>query len=240
MCDGPIKNCRVIGYEQGFITASGQGGQALIGCYFEKCGSAIVLNKAPDGGAYNAGSISIIGCWLKNNSIGIEGSSGSSGLNILGNRIEGASGQAPGATDPQYGIKTGNRTGFQGTFIGSMFAGMTVVGEFAQSGIFMSGFDSFQYGPNLIAVGDSATSLHPFDLYPGFGHVYIANQIACSARYIYIVAAMPTVGHNIGEEVNVLDGTNGLNWGDTLIGTGTHTTHYLAQWNGSNWTVVGK
>jgi len=39
---------------------------------------------------------------------------------------------------------------------------------------------------------------------------------------------------------NVSDGTNGLNWGDLVINTGTHTTHYKVRFNGAEITVVGK
>jgi lysophospholipase L1-like esterase len=237
--DGPTRNCRVIGYEQGFITASGQGGQAFIGCYFEKCGSAFALNRAPDGGSYSAGGVTLIGCWIKDCDIGIEVVSSAAGLNFLGVRIEGTNGQAPGGNS-QYGIKSGNLTGFQGNLASSMFAGMTVVGAYDVAGILMSGKTFFVYGPTLIGVSDSATSPHQFLLDTDFGNVYIPTQIGCSAKHIYTVDAIPTTGYNNGEIINVSDGTNGLNWGDTLIGTGTHTTHYAAQWNGSAWTVVGK
>lgn len=184
-------------------------------------------------------ALSSQGAGSKNNSIGINIAQSTSQATIIGIRIEGATGQAHGGGDPQYGILTGAMGGFQGSIASAMLAGITVVGQFAVAGIYMAGKNSFNLGPDLVGVADRATSPNPFDLDPFNGNFYLPTQIACSARHIYTVATLP-VGNDNGQIINVSDGTNGLNWGDTLIGTGTHTTHYAAQWNNSAWTVIGK
>jgi hypothetical protein len=237
--DGPITNCRVIGYEWGFLTAGGEGAQVLLGCYFEKCGTAIALGRAPDAGTFSASGVVVAGCWIKDCGIGFNAFASTSLATVIGLRIEGTNGQAPGGTNPQYGIYKGMSY--------SMLAGITIVGQFDVAGLYMAGVPFFINGPNLIGVSDSATSPNPFDLDASGGNGFIATQIACSAKHIYTVATIPDPVTGItdpglftGQQVNVSDGTNGLNWGDTLTGTGTHTTHYAAQWNGSAWTVLGK
>lgn len=68
------------------------------------------------------------------------------------------------------------------------------------------------------------------------------NQIAFNPTYLY--ANLPGVSTNPdaieGDEFNISDGTNGLGWGDVATDTGTHTTHYLVRYNGTDWTVMGK
>lgn len=72
-------------------------------------------------------------------------------------------------------------------------------------------------------------------------NAYTARFIEGSLSPIWLFSALPSGGNVFeGDEFNISDGTNGLNWGDTATNTGTHTTHYLVRYNGSNWTVVGK
>ena len=232
--DGPITNCRFINCASGFQCSGGEGAQVLLGCYFETCGTAITLNLGPDGGTNVASAVVAAGCWIKNCSIGINVNASTSICSLLGIRIEGTNGQAPGGGNPQYGIINGQIT--SGFLSQSLIAGVTVVGNFAQAGIQSYGRNSFIEGPAFLGVGDSSSNPFVFD---PTGAVYLPTQIACSARHIYTVATLP-IGNDNGQQIPVSDGTNGLAWGATLIGTGTHTTHYLGQWNGSNWTVMGQ
>lgn len=238
--DGPVTNCKIVGYENGFQCAGGEGAQVLMGNYFEKCGTAINLNRGPDGGRFVASAVVIIGNWFKNNSVAINAFGSSGLLTIGGNYIEGATGQAPGGLNPQYGIVDGTGPGVgQGNMSQSMIAGINIVGNYDVAGIYFSGHNSNVFGPTFEAVSDNGVSPHPFMLDPQFGN-YLPTQIACNARHICTVAQLPASGTDAGQELDVSDGTNGLAWGASVTNTGTHTTPNLVRWNGSNWTVMGK
>jgi hypothetical protein len=72
-------------------------------------------------------------------------------------------------------------------------------------------------------------------------NAYTAFFQYCNQQPVWTFSQLPTGGDVLeGDEFNISDGTNGLAWGDTATNTGTHTTHYLVRWNGSNYTVVGK
>lgn len=53
----------------------------------------------------------------------------------------------------------------------------------------------------------------------------------------YTVSTLPS-SPTFGELAYVTDGTSGLSWGAQA--TGGHSTFYIVNWNGSQWSVMGK
>lgn len=238
--DGPVTNCKVIGYENGFINASNEGAQFLTGCYFEKCNIAVNSNLGPDGGSKASSGLVLAGCWFKNNSIAIN-MNGSTGIaKFVGLRIEGTNGQAPGGTNPLYGIKDGD--GGSGGFVGSsLFAGIVITGQYDAAGISLNTANGARNTTYIGVACTNSGSGVAWSFFTVGSNPFLPNFIACSGvnqPHIYTVAGLAAI--NVGECYNVSDGTNGLAWGATVTNTGTHTTHYKTRYNGSNFTVVGQ
>ena len=238
LADGPVRNCKVSNYHIGCLTAGGEFGQNFMGCYFELCDTALLPGIGPNG-AGDAGGIEMSGCWFKNNSIAINFSV-SCACAIFGVRIEGTNGQAPGGLNPQYGILSG--TGGGGGLLGvALLAGITIIGQYDIAGVYLFA-QSFYLNPQYMSVqvsNSGAGSVWHLD--NGTGR-YFGEFINCGGTgmpYIPTVAAIPAAQLE-GDTVNVSDGTNSLAWGAPVTNTGTHTTHYLVRWNGSNWTVMGQ
>ena len=53
----------------------------------------------------------------------------------------------------------------------------------------------------------------------------------------YTVATLPS-SPTLGQIAYVTDGTSGLSWG--AAATGGHSTFYIVNWNGTQWSVMGK
>ena len=72
-------------------------------------------------------------------------------------------------------------------------------------------------------------------------NAYTAIFDTCSVSPVWTFSQLPTGGNVLeGDEFNISDGTNSLTWGQTETATGTHTTHRLVRYNGTNWTIVGQ
>ena len=237
--NGPILNCRIIGFENGIAAAANEGAQCVMGCYIANCTNGISLGLFPGGTEQSNDNSLIAGCWFKNNSVAINCVSvgGATGLaTFLGLRIEGTNGQAPGGANPQYGILCGNSevTSF------CMFAGITVTGQYDVAGIFIAG-SSFRLVNTFWGVNVTNTSTTPGALPWSIGASQLADgstYTACNVQPVYKVAQLPSTFE--GDCYNVSDATNGLAWGATVTNTGTHTTHNKVRYNGTNFTVVGQ
>ena len=229
--DGPILNCRIVGFNNGIVIAGGEGCQNILGCYFEQCGTAIGLGIGPDGTTLDTSLSPVIaGCWFKNNSIAINLAHSAGLATIIGCRIDGTNGQAPGGLNPQYGILNGsNGSGSQAD--NGLFAGISVTGQYDGAGIFFPGNSQLQ-----TSKVDGVQSVQ-WDITPG--SLSDGSQFdACNVASVITVAQLP--GALEGDCYNVTDGTNSLAWGAPVTNTGTHTTHYKVRYNGSNFTVVGQ
>lgn len=231
--DGQIQNCRIIGYQNGISFCGGEGAQVVLGCYFEKCTTGLAFALAPDGTLGTASGVVVAGCWFKNCATAMNFESSTALISIMGVRIEGANGQAPGGGNPLYGLVNGiSSSGFLSQ---SMVAGMVVAGSYDVAGIYMYGRNVNIYGPVMMGVADQASSPNPFKLDPTGSALYLPSQIACNARHIYTVANLPgTVSYQ--DEHDVSDASSPA-WGATVVGGGSSSA--VVQWNGSNWTVVG-
>ena len=230
IADGPIINCRIIGYETGLLSAAGEGAMNVLGCYFESCTTGILLGVGPDGQLDVSLSPVIAGCSFKNCSVAISSPHSAALLTLVGIHIEGANGQAPGGLNPQYGLLDGSSNSTIGN---SLIAGISVVGNYDGVGMYFPG--SSQGQTNLVAGVQSVS----WNVSPQPGQA--ADRIhflACNVAPVYTFAQLP--GANEGDCYNISDGTNSLAWGATVTNTGSHTTHYKARYNGSNYTVVGQ
>ena len=231
--DGPILNCTINGYAIGMQISGGQHCQYIAGCHFEQCGTAFLPGINPDGTNFSAGPYVMTGCSFKNNSIAMNFQTSNGNCLFSGIIIEGTNGQAPGGLNPQYGILAGNG-GASGNIGSSLFAGVTVVGNYDVAGVYIFGagsqLDSLYAGMSSVSWTLDRLS-GTFPLMPVFA--------ASNKNYIYPVSDLPASA-TVGDCYNVSDGTNSLAWGAPVTNTGTHTAHYKTRWNGSNFTVVGQ
>ena len=179
--DGPIINCSIIGYETGLSTAGNEANQNIVGCYFQGCTNAFTPGIGPDG-LTDHGGYSMFGCWFKNNSIAINNNASNS-CKIIGCRIEGTNGQAPGGTDPQYGILDGFGGADPSKISNSLVAGLVVTGQYDVAGIQIN----TSAGPlNTTYMGVQCTNSGSGTAW-GFGTVganaYMPAFVACSGTH---------------------------------------------------------
>lgn len=237
--DGAYFNLRFIGYETGANVWGGEGNMFFGGCYFEQCGTGFNpgtnQTEGPDVGLLGG----MWGCYFKNCGLAISWQTGNTG-SYLGVLIEGTNGQAHGGTNPMTGIQSGNGGAGEGEGT-HLNGGIVVTGQYDNAAVEIYGAGTADgYKKNTWYASSSSNSgagvawkFHQ----PGAPFLWYPDFINCNVRVIYNVADLPAVEEGVEFDVN--DGTNGLTWGNTLTNTGTHTTHYLARWNGSNWTVAG-
>lgn len=183
--DGPIVNCRVVGFETGALFFGGEGAMAMKGCYFEGNTTGILPGIGPGNlGNSSTSNFSISGCWFKNNGTAISLAGGSEGL-IEACRIEGANGAAPGGTNPQYGIHipSGNGT--------VLYRGIVVTGQFDIAGVFIEGGDT-------VAENNKFVGVQSFN--SGSGVAWHLPSTAISAQFtncnvapVYTISKLPAV-----------------------------------------------
>lgn len=238
--DGPITNCRVLNYGVGILACISAKAQHITGCYFEHCGSAIQPGVGPDGFSASANDVVIAGCWFKNNSIAIDVSGGALSFStVSGCYIEGTNGQAPGNTNPLFGILDGASGSSNGSNY-TTWRGIVVTGQYDTAAIRIYHQSSFQ-GSTYTGVNASNSGAGSVWSFPDGNIANMPLFSLCTGTgmpFIYTVAGLPTESE--GLQANVSDGTNSLAWGATVTNTGTHTTHYKVRGNGSNWTVMGQ
>ena len=140
--DGPVTNCTFTGFDVGTCTASGQGGAAFLGCYWEGNNYGFFPGHGVEAWAGSGSNFVLEGGHFKNNGIAIYGGGGS-GI-YHGVYIEAATGSISG--NPQYGIRV--VSGGAGTF-----AGMSINGDFQQYGVSFVGGESIRKMQSCTAVG---------------------------------------------------------------------------------------
>lgn len=129
--DGLYVNCYINGFDQGIIAWGGEGGQDIAGCRIENCATGFVPGALPPGATGGtAGGFVMDGCHFKNCGTAININSSGTFRGIL---IEGTNAQAPGGTNPQYGIFVNAGHG------ADVYEGVVVNGQFDQYGIFVVG-----------------------------------------------------------------------------------------------------
>lgn len=141
--NGATLNCTFKDFDTAYRVFGGQGGQSVLGCYFEHNNYGMASSWGPlqptpgTGGASFAG-LMVEGCHFKNNgtAILIAGAGRYTGI-----RIEATEGTIAG--NPQYGI-------YGGAGAHSLFAGITIVGQYQIAGLYLEGGEVLQ-SPGLFA-----------------------------------------------------------------------------------------
>jgi Pectate lyase superfamily protein len=145
--DGPILNCYMNGFAWGAVAWGNQGGQGFCGCHFENCVVGCQPGTDTTGSpAVTTGGFDLLGCYFKNCGTAINISVG--GVGVHGVYIEGTDGQAPGGTNPQYGMYIAGGGG-------STFEGITVTGQYDQYGIYVEGESTTQLKAYMFGVVSS-------------------------------------------------------------------------------------
>lgn len=233
LANGPIYNCKIVGYESGMRVWGNEGYYNILGCYFEGNVIGLDLGVSPDGTSSGSGGLVASGCWFKDNGTAIKfGDPGAGGGRLCGIRIEASESITVGGSRPQYGIYISDvKCGF------SLFAGITVTGQYDQYGIYDAGDDPSNR--NLwTGVQSVNTSTHgglAWHLPVTPAHL-TGMFVGCNVAPVCTVSALPASPFE-GDCYNVSD-SNSSTWGATPAGSGS--THAKLRYNGSAWTVVGK
>lgn len=130
MSDGPIDNCRVIGFDAGVRVFGGQGATSLIGGTIEQCGVGY-QPAGPDGLSDGGANCTISGTVFKNNGTAILDPKSTA---IQAAKIIGQQGGLPGGGNPQYGIRIGS-----GLISLAAYDGVEVSGWFDLASISVAG-----------------------------------------------------------------------------------------------------
>jgi hypothetical protein len=183
--NGPIVNCRIVGFSNGLQLFGGEGAMSVQGCYFEQNGTAIYSGLAPDGTINSAatGAVLISGCRFKNNSVAIRGDMGVSLLEGL--HIEGANGAAPGGRNPQYGILMG-----AGLIGQTLFRGIIVTGQYDVAGIYLTGGEVVP-APYNTFMGVQVTNTGSGVPWHLPSTAFTAEFIACNVAPVYTISQLP-------------------------------------------------
>ena len=153
-----------------------------------------------------------------------------SGCGIIGHGTENSG--YPNGTAGDYGFRIGSSCSY-GLFLNcsqnsiALTAGFSIATASSRANLVFKGCTSQ-------AIGGGTPWVLP-------SNAYTALFQDCNVFPVWTYSQLPTGGNVVeGDMFNISDGTNGLAWGATATNTGTHTTHYLVRYNGTNWTVVGK
>lgn len=233
LSNGPITNCRIIGYASGMRVYGNQGGFNILGCYFEGNIIGLELGVSPNGTSALSGGMIMSGCWFKNNGTAIKfggasGVLGAGGGRFCGIRIEADEDVLINGSRPQYGIHIPS-----GKYGNSLFAGIIVTGQYDQYGIYIG--EDTSNNNNWMGIQVENTSTHG-GLTWRMPTTTTAKYVGCNVVPVLTVAGLPSSKFE-GNSYNVSD-SNVSTWGDTATGSGS--THAKVRWNGANWTVVGK
>lgn len=183
LADGPVLNCRIVGFDAGLRVFGGQGAQYIAGCYFE--GNGVGYQPADPDGAQDGGSdVTLSGCWFKNNSIAILDSKSAVLHAIV---IEGAQGGVPGGGNPQYGIRiTNGLMNFADT------RGVLVSGWFDVAGIAIAGGENSNPQNTFFGVVSTNTSTTPGAVAWSLpATAMTAKLIGCNVAPVYTMAKLP-------------------------------------------------
>ena len=144
------------------------------------------------------------------------------------------SGYPLNSINSQYGLLIRSGCAINGIFHGCTttgsldVAGISIGNASSRANLVFIGCSGFQSG------GTGANWVLPTNAYTA-----LFNN--CNIQPTWTFSQLPSGGNVLeGDEFNITDGTNSLTWGQTETATGTHTTHRLVRYNGTNWTVVGQ
>ncbi len=177
--DGPVTNCTFVGFDTGMCTASGQGGAAIQGCYFEGNNYGFRPGHGVEAHATSAGGNFVVeGCHFKNNGVAITGSG--SGI-YRGIYIEAATGSISG--NPQYGIRCpAGRSA-------ASFSGISIDGDFQQYGVSLVGGEGLRHFGTFAAIGSTnSVSSQNWELPPT---AMTSRFTAINKADVFTVGALP-------------------------------------------------
>lgn len=184
--DGPVLNCRIVGFDVGMKIWGGQGAQVIMGCYFEGNGIGFSPGVAPDGTADSASDYTLSGCWFKNNGTAILNPRGPG--TIRGIRIEGAQGGVPGGGNPQYGIRT-TASGLM-TFVAMQ--GVIVSGWFDIAGISITGGEVNNPQNTFLGIVSTNTSTAPGAVaWSAISSAMSVRRLGCNVAPVCTVSQLP-------------------------------------------------
>ena len=239
---GVIMGCDFVSADT-HVRAYGSG-LHICGCRAENGNTGYLLGL--DSGNNNVGltGFSITSGTCEGNTASIDFAGTCSGFLIgpygIQGHNSGNSGYPLGGQNSQYGINMRAGNASAGTVsaisVGSEFdvAGIWVGNASSRANIVFIGVTSAQSGSTGVGWSLQAGSPAPTNAFTAF----FQN---CNISPVWTFSQLPTGGNVLeGDEFNISDGTNSLAWGATATNTGSHTTHYLVRYNGTNYTVVGK
>ena len=241
------------------------GSGAIVGCDFHNVDTAI---RAYGNGIFMAGNrceVSNTHYLMGTDSAG--NPQATSGFVILGGSTEGCTtgldlGGPGGGVCSGFYVTAGNtghpssNSGYPLNTIDSQY-GIRVRAGCANNGVFFGCSTSQQIDVAGISIGNasSRSDLVFIACTPAISagggspwvlptNAYTATFVNCTGTGmppIWTFSQLPSGGNVLeGDEFNISDGTNGLTWGQTETATGTHTTHRVVRYNGTNWTVLGQ
>lgn len=230
--NGVIKSCTAHSIDVGFRLYGS--GFSAISNRIENCNTSILLGVDSANTDKGASGFSLEPNYFEGNGTAIDLVGTCSGFDIGGKAIghDGSNGPVGGGAS-QYGlrIRAGKASAGQITLTtGSVFdvAGIAIANASSRANLVFMNCGADESG------GAGVPWILPTN-------AYTAQFINCNTSPVWTYSQLPTGGNVLeGDEFNISDGTNGLSWGDVATNTGTHTTHYLVRYNGTNWTVVGK
>jgi hypothetical protein len=186
IANGPVLNCRIIGYEIGMILWGQEGSRYIAGCYFE--GNQIAYKPGVDatgGAAFESGGNTLTGCYFKNNGTALHLISGGN-ARILGCRIEADEDVTVYGSIPQYGINLSGQSVF--------FGGVVVDGQYEQYAISIAS-DNVNSGASrsrFIGVNAFNTSTHSGLVWLPPTTPQTAEFCACNCPApVYTMAGLP-------------------------------------------------
>ncbi len=231
LANGPIFNCKIVGYESGMRLYGNEGNQDVLGCYFEGNLVALELGIAADGSNSNSGGLFVSGSWFKNNGTAIKIVNGIGSGRFTGLRIEASEAVTVYGARPQYGIQIGADKNNL-----CLFAGITITGQYDQYGVLFA--QDIYISDTWMGVQVANTSTHGGLTWglPASPTSLTTKFIGCNVSPVFTVAQLFASSFE-GDSYNVSD-SNSSTWGATAGGSGS--THAKVRWNGSAWTVVGK
>ena len=88
VCNGPIANCRITGFEKGITTWGQQAGQVVQGCYFEGNEHGFHGGTRPNGTSQDCPGSELTGCYFKNNGTALNMPKSGGAMHLSGIRID--------------------------------------------------------------------------------------------------------------------------------------------------------
>lgn len=183
--DGPVLNCRVVGFQVGMVTWGQEGAQYVAGCYFEGNQTAILPGSDPTLTSIGNSGMTISGCEFKNNGTALALTNSNAETRCVGLRIEASESVTVFGARPQYGIQIGdNTTGY------GFFAGINITGQYDQFGFSIGEVCDHA---TFLGVQVSNTSSHgglPWHLSTSVANMEFKG---CNVAPVFTMAGLPTL-----------------------------------------------